>query len=85
MPINESLIGNGVSASAVPAAATSDVIVDSKLVGEIILEAQIPGAANWIRVTNQGGSYAVATPDVAVTYRFRAVNVEVSTPVYFGA
>jgi len=83
--INESITGNGVSASTVAAGTTSDVIIEATGPGQIFLQAQAPGSANWVNVTNQTGAFAVATPDPAVLYQFKAVGLIDSVLVYFGA
>lgn len=85
MAISESLIDNGVSATTVAAGATSDVIIEGGSPGQVFLEAQAPGSAVWVTVTQQTGSFAVATPDAAILYRFRGQALTNSTAVYFGA
>ncbi len=83
MPINETISGDSFSAEINPTTATSDAAVGPHN-GRVVLQTKVPGG-DWTTVNVGAGSYCVATPDLALVYRFAAVGVTApGAHVYFG-
>ncbi len=83
MSINATISGTGVSATTVPTALISDVVIGGGD-GNVYLEALVPSTSDWVVVSeNLRGAFSVATPDPAITYRFRTTNESQSVAVYF--
>lgn len=84
MPIDETIAGNGVSATGNSAGTISDVIISGGS-GNVFLEVQSPGNDEWITVTeNKRGSFSALTPDITLNYRFRTTNETENVSVYLG-
>lgn len=81
--INETITGNASSATTNATAVTSEAAVTGAIRGVVLLECRAPNG-NWRAINNETGAYAVVSPDVAVEYRFRCLNVDGDAHVYFG-
>ena len=89
MSLDTTVTGNATTASTNPTELNSEVIVNgvaSMSGGRVVLEVKPSGWSSdkWAPVSDQTGSYALATPDLALEYRFRAVNCDETVNVYFG-
>lgn len=81
--LNETITGNAVSSTFTPAGPVSDVVVEDNGRGQIFLECQVP-SGGWEGVSSKIGAYSVNTPDPAILYRFRALDVLDNVRVYMG-
>jgi hypothetical protein len=81
--IDENIAGNTPSAITNPTDTVSDAVVSGDFIGSVILEAKAPNG-DWKPVYSGSGAYSVSTPDPAIEYRFRPVNVTGSAHVYLG-
>lgn len=84
MPINETLIGDGLSAELTPLDSMTDVVIAGEAAaGLVFLQVKAFGGI-WVNVTNQSGAYVVMTPDPTLLYRFRASNLLSPVHVFMG-
>jgi len=81
--ISGTLTSTTPSASFTPTQTMSDVMVMRNGEGDIFLEAKEPVTNKWHLVGGYG-NYAVATPDPAVLYRFRAEGQNIDFDYYMG-
>ncbi len=85
MAINQELIGDEASVEFTPTETLCDVIIeDGADQGQILLQVKAPGSIKWLPVMSTKGANPILTPDPALTYRFKANGVLVSTLVYMG-
>lgn len=84
MALDTTVTGDEVSASVAPVAGNSLFIIEPGT-GTVFLEIEQPTSGLWFVMGKETGGHIIITPDLAVSYRFRAANVTTPRRVYFGA
>jgi hypothetical protein len=80
--IDEIITGNDVSTETNPTGTQSEVVVEHSGKGRIHLQEKTTNG-DWVYLTSKSGGYVVSTPDLTMTYRFIAKDVEDNARVYF--
>lgn len=84
MSISGSLTGTDESAEFTPSESLSDVVLESPgAKGQVFLMAKAPNTG-WKVLEQADGSFAVATPDPAIVYKFVSKNLRGTANYYMG-
>ncbi len=77
-------IGSGQSGVFIPSNGVTDVIMEGKGKGAIVLKARPIGGSKWTIVTSNSGAYNMSTPDTGIEYTFFYSDLKEPVNVYMG-